>query len=140
MRGQQQQPMTSPVIFDRALLRARRRRAEALVPADFLLARVAEDVAERLSTVTRHFDVAVDLGTPGDHVRRVRDTEAFFNNPSPDIARQYIERYNVDYIYVGGLERAYHSAQGLAKFDGMVGTDLREVYKRGVVTIYQVVR
>jgi YYY domain-containing protein len=72
--------------------------------------------------------------------RRVRDTEAFFNNPSPDIARQYIERYNVDYIYVGGLERAYHSAQGLAKFDGMVGTDLREVYKRGVVTIYQVVR
>jgi hypothetical protein len=66
----QQQPMPSPVIFDRALLRARRRRAEALVPADFLLARVAEDVAERLSTVTRHFDVAVDLGTPGDHVRR----------------------------------------------------------------------
>jgi SAM-dependent methyltransferase len=62
--------MASPVIFDRALLRARRRRAEALVPADFLLARVAEDVAERLATVTRRFDVAVDLGTPGDHVRR----------------------------------------------------------------------
>jgi SAM-dependent methyltransferase len=66
-----QKPMTSPVIFDRALLRARRRRAEALVPADFLLARVAEDVAERLATVTRHFDIAVDLGTPGDHVHRV---------------------------------------------------------------------
>jgi SAM-dependent methyltransferase len=62
--------MSSPLIFDRALLRSRRRRAEARVPADFLLARVAEDLMERLSTVTRHFDVAVDLGTPADHVRR----------------------------------------------------------------------
>jgi SAM-dependent methyltransferase len=62
--------MPSPVIFDRFLLRDRRRRAMALVPADFLLARVAEDMNERLSSVMRHFDIAVDLGTPGDHLRR----------------------------------------------------------------------
>jgi SAM-dependent methyltransferase len=31
---------------------------------------VAGELAERLSTVTRHFDIAVDLGTPGDHLRR----------------------------------------------------------------------
>ena len=61
--------MQSPVIFDRRLLRARRRRAAALGPADFLLARVAEELKERLASVLRHFDVAVDLGTPGDHVR-----------------------------------------------------------------------
>ena len=61
--------MQSPVIFDRRLLRARRRRAAALGPADFLLARVAEELTERLASVLRHFNVAVDLGTPGDHIR-----------------------------------------------------------------------
>jgi SAM-dependent methyltransferase len=66
--------MADPVIFDRRLLRERRRRAIALVPADFLLARVADDLAERLSTVLRRFDFAADLGTPGDHVRRALAT------------------------------------------------------------------
>jgi SAM-dependent methyltransferase len=60
----------SPIIFDRQLLRARRRRAERLGASDFLVERVAEDIAERLSVVLRRFDVAVDLGTPGDAVRR----------------------------------------------------------------------
>ena len=62
--------MSGPVIFDRRLLRARRRRAAALVPADFLLARVADDLAERLSSVVRRFDLAADLGTPGNHLRQ----------------------------------------------------------------------
>ncbi|MEA2986580.1 MAG: hypothetical protein QOD94_2834 [Alphaproteobacteria bacterium] len=56
--------------MDRRLLRARRRRAAALVPADFLLARVADDLAERLSSVLRRFDLAADLGTPGKHLRQ----------------------------------------------------------------------
>ena len=59
----------NPMIFDRALLRRRRRRAAALGPATFLLDRVADDLAERLTTVLRRFDLAVDLGTPGDAVR-----------------------------------------------------------------------
>jgi SAM-dependent methyltransferase len=59
----------NPMIFDRALLRRRRRRAAALGPATFLLDRVAGDLAERLATVLRHFDLAVDLGTPGHAVR-----------------------------------------------------------------------
>jgi SAM-dependent methyltransferase len=59
----------NPMIFDRALLRHRRRRAAALGPATFLLDRVADDLAERLATVLRRFEVAVDLGTPGDAVR-----------------------------------------------------------------------
>src|ERR1043166_3243857 len=60
-----------PVIFDRALLRARLRRAQALGPSTFLLDRVAEDVADRLSVVLRRFENAADLGTPGDSLRRV---------------------------------------------------------------------
>src|SRR3954471_2529816 len=58
-----------PVVFDRALLRARRRRARALGPETFLVDRVAADLAERLSTVLRRFELAVDLGTPSDAVR-----------------------------------------------------------------------
>ena len=61
----------SPVIFDRDLLRARRRRAAALGPSTFLLDRVAEDLADRLATVLRSFACAVDLGSPGEAVRRV---------------------------------------------------------------------
>ena len=58
-------------IFDRRLLRTRQRRARRLKPATFLLDRVAADLGERLSVVLRKFDVAVDLGTPSDAVRRV---------------------------------------------------------------------
>lgn len=61
---------STPVIVDRTLLRARRRRAERIGAADFLIERVAHDMAERLSAVLRQFDLAVDLGTSGDAVRR----------------------------------------------------------------------
>jgi SAM-dependent methyltransferase len=65
--------MTSPPprVFDRRLLRARRRRAAALGPSTFLVERVAEDLSDRLSAVLRHFACAVDLGTPTDAVRKV---------------------------------------------------------------------
>jgi SAM-dependent methyltransferase len=59
----------SPIIFDRALLRQRRRRAAALGPATFLLERATHDLADRLAAVLRRFELAVDLGTPGDAVR-----------------------------------------------------------------------
>lgn len=60
----------APIVFDRPLLRARRRRAAALGPATFLLDRVAEELAERLGAVLRRFDLAADVGTPDDAVRR----------------------------------------------------------------------
>jgi SAM-dependent methyltransferase len=63
--------MSSPLIFDRQLLRTRRRRAAALGPSTFLLQRVAEDFADRLGPVLRRFERATDLGTPTDAVRRV---------------------------------------------------------------------
>ena len=62
---------SGPNIFDRHLLRVRQRRARRLTPATFLLDRVAADLGDRLSAVLRKFDVAVDLGTPSDAVRRV---------------------------------------------------------------------
>jgi len=61
--------MTSPLIFDRPLLRARRRRGLRLGPETFLLDRVAEDFADRLQVVRRRFDLAADIGTPTAAVR-----------------------------------------------------------------------
>ncbi len=57
-------------IFDRDLQRRRLKRALAQGDssersADFLLSRAAEDLIERLSTVSRVFAAILDLGTPG---------------------------------------------------------------------------
>lgn len=60
-----------PVIFDRICQRARRTRAAALGPSTFLIERAAEDLSDRLATVLRRFESALDLGTPTDAVRRV---------------------------------------------------------------------
>lgn len=62
--------MPGPTLFDRNLLRERQRRARARGPATFLIDRVAGELAERLAAVLRTFDVAVDLGTPTDALRR----------------------------------------------------------------------
>jgi SAM-dependent methyltransferase len=60
-----------PTIFDRNLLRLRRRRARMLGPATFLVDRVAAELGERLAVVLRQFERAADLGTPTDALRRV---------------------------------------------------------------------
>jgi SAM-dependent methyltransferase len=62
--------MSAPRVFDRSLLRRRRRRARALGPATFLIDRVAADLADRLAVVLRRFALVVDLGTPTGALRR----------------------------------------------------------------------
>jgi len=53
-----------PEIFDRALLKLRRRRiATRAAQGDFLHGRIARELAERVSLISRHFDIAADLGT-----------------------------------------------------------------------------
>ena len=64
-------PTSPPRIFDRALLNRRLDRAwmrpRGGAQADFLLARAAQDLSERLSLVKRRFAVAADFGSPGPH-------------------------------------------------------------------------
>ena len=62
-------PSIAPVLFDRSLLIARQARALRQGPASFLLDRVAEDMAERLSAVMRDFADAADVWTPGEGLR-----------------------------------------------------------------------
>jgi SAM-dependent methyltransferase len=61
--------LPNPLIFDRDLVRVRRRRAASMGPATFLLDRVAADLADRLATVLRRFELALDLGTPHEALR-----------------------------------------------------------------------
>ncbi|WP_210493571.1 methyltransferase domain-containing protein [Microvirga antarctica] len=67
--------MTSPVVFDRSLVRRRLARALRAGYADFLLVRAVEDLMERLSTVSRPFPLILDVGTPtsaaADALRRL---------------------------------------------------------------------
>jgi SAM-dependent methyltransferase len=59
-------PNAAPVLFDRALLRARQARALKQGPVTFLLDRVAEDFGDRLQAVTRQFADVADIWTPGE--------------------------------------------------------------------------
>lgn len=59
----------TPLIFDRALLSARRRRAARAGAETFLLDHVAADLAERVGVVTRCFARAADIGTATSAVR-----------------------------------------------------------------------
>ena len=63
-------PTAAPILFDRALLRARQDRARRLGPATFLLDRVTEDMEERLAAVTREFSDAAEIWTPGELLRK----------------------------------------------------------------------
>src|SRR5260221_2426946 len=51
----------APILFDRAMLRARQARAQRGEPATFLLDRVVEDMEERLQAVTRNFSDVADV-------------------------------------------------------------------------------
>jgi SAM-dependent methyltransferase len=53
-----------PILFDRELLRRRRRRALRGAPVTFLLDYVAAEMVDRLSVVKRFFALAADIGTP----------------------------------------------------------------------------
>ena len=61
---------TAPLLFDRALLRARQDRARRIGPATFLFDRVAEDMEERLSAVKRDFSDAAEIWSPGELLRK----------------------------------------------------------------------
>jgi SAM-dependent methyltransferase len=58
------------LIFDRDLLLIRQARARGQGAATFLLDRVAEEFAERLSAVLRQFELGADVGTPTDGLQR----------------------------------------------------------------------
>lgn len=76
---------------------------------------------------------------PGSTLRqRMDDISTLYASPDRAAAQRIIDRYNVDYVYVGPLERATYPAEGLAKFHA--SADWPPVYDRNGVTILRVRR
>jgi YYY domain-containing protein len=69
---------------------------------------------------------------------RLLDLRNLYNVRDTAYAEEILRRYQVGYIYVGALERAYYDAEGLHKFDAMVGSTLEIAYRDDGVTIYRV--
>lgn len=72
---------------------------------------------------------------------RASDVALIYDEPFPGLVEPLLYEYNVRYIVVGPMERAYYEPRGLAKFDEMVadGT-LQVVFDNDEVTIYEVVQ
>ena len=84
-------PTTAPILFDRALLRARQDRARRIEPAMFLFDRVAEDMDERLHAVLRDFADVADIWSPGEVLLKpLRDRFKSVAQISPDPSGQEI--------------------------------------------------
>ncbi len=71
--------------------------------------------------------------------QRVANINAFYVTDNIPTAWRILQRYNVAYIVVGGLEHAYYPEKGLAKFDTMVEQgSLEVVYESGTTRVYKV--
>ncbi|MBO6758280.1 MAG: methyltransferase domain-containing protein [Roseibium sp.] len=70
--------MAHPNLFDRKELKRRRQRALAAATpgADFLMAAVAQDLGDRLATISRSFPIGLDLGGHTGHIANVLATSA----------------------------------------------------------------
>jgi uncharacterized membrane protein len=64
--------------------------------------------------------------------------EEIYNTTSPTRAMNMIRNYSVKYVIVGELERTRYSADGLAKFDALDGSELMLAYQNPGVKIYEV--
>lgn len=63
----QKNPSAPPALFDQQAIRLRLQRCMRQGAADFLLARVADDLAERLTVLTKRFPDALDWASFGPH-------------------------------------------------------------------------
>ena len=69
---------------------------------------------------------------------RLTDMQELFTTADPTRARELLDRYNVDLIYIGELERAHHDGVSLTKFEQMSHLGVTPEYVKGKVTIYRV--
>ncbi len=77
--------------------------------------------------------------TPQIVENRVAEIGSFYTTQDVGAARLFLEKYNVEYIVVGQLERAEYAGSGLAKFEQYNGGLWNSVYRDGDTVIYQVV-
>jgi YYY domain-containing protein len=74
-------------------------------------------------------------GTADPQGSRQQDIESLYATPDWETARAIIDKYNIRYIVVGGLERQAYPVQ-----EDKFRTHLLPVYQTGTISIYQVPR
>jgi YYY domain-containing protein len=75
-------------------------------------------------------------GYPGMLQERMHDVERAYASDDPRETLTLLRKYQVRYVVVGGLERTYYPAVGLAKFRAM--PELRLAYDAGGVQVFEV--
>ncbi len=77
---------------------------------------------------------------PGELVsNRIHDVGTLYNSVDISEASAVLDKYDVSYIYIGDLERAYYRPEGIAKFEQMaIDGQLEIAYQDNAVTIYRV--
>jgi YYY domain-containing protein len=77
---------------------------------------------------------------PGQLVSaRIQDVRRLYETTVVPEAVSLLQKYGVEYVYSGELERVYYGDEGLRKFDQMVEAGLLdEVYANGATSIYRV--
>ena len=61
----------------------------------------------------------------------------YFTNDQEE-ARQFLDKYEVEYVIVGQMEMAYYPGEGLAKFPQLAGVLWEPVFQVQDTTIYRV--
>ena len=69
----------------------------------------------------------------------MRDVDTMYSTVDEDLLLRLLDKYAVEYVYVGPVENLYYPRQGLAKFRALVGSRLEIFYESESVTIYKLV-
>ncbi len=59
--------------------------------------------------------------------KRIDDVNNFYNTNDIPSALKFIDSYQVQYIVLSGLERAYYSPEGIAKFQEMINQGMLQI-------------
>jgi YYY domain-containing protein len=78
-------------------------------------------------------------GHDADVWTRATEISDFYITTNQGSVQNFLDQYQVSYIIVGQVERAYYAENGIAKFDQWSGSLWNEVYRDGETVIYEVI-
>ena len=68
--------------------------------------------------------------------KRIRDVEAIYSEPK--LASALLDKYKVEYVYIGQVEKLYYPAEGIAHLQAGLDGKLLPVFTSEDVTIMRV--
>jgi YYY domain-containing protein len=71
---------------------------------------------------------------------RLIEIPNFYTNPDVIQAVKFLEKYHVQFVIVGQMERAYYPGEGLYKFEKFNGIYWNEVFREKDTVIYEVIK